>query len=413
MNNSECEMGKYVIRGGNSLCGSVTVAGAKNAALPVIFASLILFGKTEIVGLPDIGDVRVALELIKEQGARVTKSGRLTVIDTAGLEYRTPSAALVSRLRASTYLIGASLARFGRAEVGGFGGCAFSHRPIDYHLAIARGMGATQNGDTLTAPRLSPVTLRLPRPSVGATVNFLIMASATEGESRLYSPACEPHIDTLIDLLRSAGAHIERGTDLIRVRGGTLGGGRVVIDGDPIEAGTYISASLATGGAVTVNGLHPDGLLPFLDELERVGASVDVERGITVTGEIKRPLRVVAAAHPGFPTDLQPIVAPLMAVFRGGSIRDTVWEGRYGYLSELVRLGVGYRIDSHGAEIFPSRLSGGSATALDLRGGASCIIAALAADGYSEIFGTETVGRGYDHLTDKLRALGADVEECL
>ncbi len=403
-------MGKFLIRGGNSLCGSVCVSGSKNAALPVIFASLSLFGRSEIVGLPDIGDVRVALELVEEQGALITRRGDTTLIDATNLSYVTPDSTLVARLRASTYLIGACLARYGRIELGSYGGCSFSYRPIDYHLSLAAQMGAKREGDTITAPRLKPATVSLPRASVGATVNFLILAASTEGESRLYSPATEPHIDTLIDFLRSAGAVIEREENSITVRGGGLTGGRVHIGGDPIEAGTYICAALATGGSLRILGADPQELSPLLSLISDGGATVDTTLGISVSGCISAPLSVVARPHPGFPTDLQPIVAPLMATSHGGRILDTVWQDRYGYLGELARLGVSYVIDDRGALVCPSCLTGGSANATDLRGGAACVIAALAADGYSEVGSASTVLRGYSHLTEKLRSIGADVE---
>ena len=403
-------MAKFLIRGGMPLYGSVTVSGSKNAALPVIFAALTLFGVTEIRGLPDIGDVRVALRLVEEQGAKITKTAAAVYINTESLVYKTPSEELVARLRASTYLIGACLSRFGRVELGSYGGCAFSYRPIDYHLHIAEKMGAHLTGETLTAPRLLAADITLPKPSVGATVNFLIMAASVRGVSRLNNPATEPHIITLIELLRSAGAEITFDGAALLVRGGTLVGGSVTVGGDPIEAGTYISASLATGGAARVLGATPCELLPLLNLLEAGGASVDTSLGITVSGKITKPLDVVAAPHPGFPTDLQPTVAPLMAVSQGGRIFDTVWQDRYGYLSELAHLGVIYRVGDGGARIFPSPLTGGSARATDLRGGAAAIIAALAADGYSEITAADTVLRGYSHLVEKLTALGADIE---
>ena len=403
-------MGKFLISGGNALCGSVCVSGSKNAALPVIFASLTLFGRSEIVGLPDIGDVRVALELIKEQGAAVERSGNTTYISTESLKYVTPSSELVSRLRASTYLIGACLARFGRVELGSYGGCAFSSRPIDFHLALAEKMGAHREKDSLTLPRLVPADVSFKCKSVGATVNFLIMAASCDGESRLYSPATEPHIDTLIEYLSSAGASIERDNDVLIVRGGTLGGGRVRIKGDPIEAGSFICASLATGGSVRVFGAEQGELSPLLSLLSDGGAKIDTSLGILASGEISEPLEVVARAHPGFPTDLQPVTAPLMSVSRGGRIFDTVWTDRYGYLSELARLGATYCVDDAGAEIYPSRFTGGTATATDLRGGAACVIAALASNGYSEIRSASTVLRGYGGFIDKLRSLGADIE---
>ena len=403
-------MSKFIVRGKNALRGTVNVDGSKNAALPVIFAALSLFGSSRIIGLPDIGDVRIALRLIEGMGATVTKNGDVTVINTERVAYKRPDPTLVGGLRASTYLIGACLSRFGRVDVGGYGGCAFCPRPIDYHLAVARDMGALLVGDTLTASRLCPATCKFPKPSVGATVNFLILAASTDGESRLLNPAREPHIDTLIDFLRSAGAYIERDGEGLTVRGGTLEGGEVVIRGDAIEAGTLISASLITGGEIRVLGADPKELSPFLSLLRRAGATVSCDLGITVCAESLLPTSVIATAHPGFPTDLGPIIAPLLAAFSGGSIFDRVWVGRYGYLSELSKLGVNYVLDERGARIFRSALLPGSAVATDLRGGAACILAALGADGYSEIHSADVILRGYSNLDKKLLSLGADVE---
>lgn len=403
-------MSKFIVRGKNTLRGTVTVGGSKNAALPVIFAALSLFGTSRIVGLPHIGDVDVALELIKEQGATVTREGDVTVISTENLTYKKPSRQLVSSLRASTYLIGACLARFGRVDVGGYGGCSFCARPVDYHIDLACAMGATFVGDTLTLSRPSPIKHKFPKPSVGATANFLILASSIEGESRLENAAREPHIDTLIAFLRSAGAKIEREGSTLTVTGGALHGGCVTIPGDPIEAATFISASLATGGSVRVLDAQASELSPLLDTLRRAGATVSCDLGITVTARQLSHMSVVAGAYPGFPTDMQPLCAPIFATHFGGHIFDTVWQGRYGYLSQLARLGVRYTISDKGAEIYPSDLTAGCADAVDLRGGAACIITALAADGYSVINSAETVLRGYSDLVRKLFLLGADIE---
>ena len=403
-------MSRFIVRGKNTLRGTVTVGGSKNAALPVIFAALSLFGTSRIVGLPNIGDVDVALRLITEQGATVTREGNTTVITTDSLAYRKPSPDLVSSLRASTYLIGGCLARFGRVDVGDYGGCSFCARPIDYHIALARSMGATLVGDTLVLSRPIPIKHKFLKPSVGATVNFLILASAMEGESRLENAAREPHIDTLIAFLRSAGAKIERDGSTLTVTGGALHGGCVTIPGDPIEAATFISASLVTGGSVRVLGAGGGELAPFLHTLGGAGATVRTDLGITVTADTLSHISVIAGAYPGFPTDMQPLCAPIFAAHLGGHILDTVWRGRYGYLSQLARLGVRYVISDKGAEIYPSEFTAGCTDAVDLRGGAACIITALAADGYSVINSAETVLRGYSDLVRKLFLLGADIE---
>lgn len=403
-------MGKFIIHGGRRLTGEVRVSGSKNAALPIIFASLITHGVSEIHNLPDISDVRCALMIAKSFGARISVRDGVAIIDTRALEYVTPPIELVSSLRASTYLIGAGLVRFGRAELLPFGGCNFAKRPIDIHLSAAESFGATIDGDALSASRLHPASIDLPKKSVGATVNALIMAAGAEGESRIKGHAIEPHVLTLIDYLRSAGALIEPIGDELRVVGRELRGGHVSVPGDMIEAGTYLAASLITGGDVAVSGFVTSELDSFLEPLARAG--VEVKRGadwIRLSRSPSRDMHIVTEAFPGFPTDLQPILAAIMARFRGGSIRETVWQGRFGYLSELAKLGVSYSLDAYGAIIHPSRPSSGIIRATDLRGGAAGILLALAADGVSEIRSGELVLRGYERPVEKLSSLGARI----
>ncbi len=400
-------MGKFIIEGNRPLRGTVTVSGSKNAALPVIFAAVSARGVSYIHSLPDIGDVRLALELIRRMGAVIERDGELTVIDTTEMRYVTPDGELTSGLRASTYLIGACLARFGVMQLGRFGGCNFSHRPIDLHLHAAALLGASSDGEVLTAPHLEGADVTFSVPSVGATVNFLIMAASARGVSHLTGGASEPHILPLIDFLTSAGATIEREGGNYTVIGAELSGGVAYISGDAIEAGTLLAASLLTGGEVRVMGASADELSPLLSLLSGVGVSVDTDLGVMVHGTPSLPLEVIAEPYPGFQTDLQPICAPLMAAFAGGGIEDRVWQGRYGYLRELCRHGVYYRISDRGADIYPSVLSSAHSAAIDLRGGAACVLSALASEGTSVIHSAETVLRGYERLVAKLTALGA------
>ena len=403
-------MGKFIINGGRRLTGEVRVSGSKNAALPIIFASLITHGVSEIRNLPDISDVRCALLIAKSFGARISVRDGVAIIDTRALEYVTPPIELVASLRASTYLIGAGLVRFSRAELMPFGGCNFAKRPIDIHLAAAEAFGATVGEDNLSALELHPASISLPKKSVGATVNALIMAAGISGESRIRGYAIEPHILTLIEYLRSAGAMIEMSGDEVRVVGRELRGGHVNVPGDMIEAGTYLAASLITGGDVSVSGFAPSELDSFVEPL--VHAGVEVKRGSDSMRLSRHPIHamnIVTAAFPGFPTDLQPIFAAIMAKFRGGSIRETVWQGRFGYLAELAKLGVSSSLDAYGAIIHPSKPTSGIIRATDLRGGAAGILLALAADGVSEIGAGELVLRGYERPVEKLTALGARI----
>ena len=403
-------MGKFTVNGGRPLVGSVRVSGSKNAALPMIFATVITGGVSRFYNLPDITDVSDALGIIKELGAKVWREGEVTFIDTRQMRYTSPGLSRVRKIRASTYLIGACLARFRKAEILPFGGCSFSHRPIDMHLDAAVKFGAEIDGNTLKAKRLQPAEIIFRQPSVGATVNSLILAAGIKGESRLIGAAKEPHIRALISYLQSAGAKISESDGIITVQGGELHGGVGVIPGDMIEAGTYLAASLVTGGEVRVYGFDTRELSAFTSPLRFAGVIEELsEEGIILRGKPRREISVITGAYPVFATDLQPIFSTVLAVSRGGRIEEQVWRSRFGYLDELSKLGLSYSRDGNVARIFPSSIIPGRVIATDLRGGAAAVILALLADGESEISSGELVLRGYDSFVEKLRGIGAEV----
>ena len=403
-------MGKFTVNGGRPLVGSVRVSGSKNAALPIIFASIITRGVSRFYNLPDITDVSDALGIVGELGAKIWRDADVTYVDTRELKYRDLSLDRVRRIRASTYLIGSCLSRFKRAELLPFGGCGFAQRPIDMHLDAAEKFGAKTEGVHLSAERLHPAEISFRQPSVGATVNALILAAGIKGESRLIGAAREPHISALISYLNSAGATVSDVGDVITVVGGELRGGVAVIPGDMIEAGTYLAASIVTDGKVRVSGFDTRELAAFTSPLLSAGVIEQVsDGGVTLLGHPKRAMSVVTAAYPGFATDLQPIFSTVLAISQGGSIRDEVWRSRFGYLSELSKLGVKYSQEDNCAHILPSRITPANLTATDLRGGAAAIILSLAAKGISEIECGELVLRGYDSLVEKLSILGADI----
>ena len=403
-------MGKFTVNGGRPLVGSVRVSGSKNAALPIIFASIITRGVSRFYNLPDITDVSDALGIVGELGAKIWRDADVTYVDTRELKYRDLSLDRVRRIRASTYLIGSCLSRFKRAELLPFGGCGFAQRPIDMHLDAAEKFGAKTEGVHLSAERLHPAEISFRQPSVGATVNALILAAGIKGESRLIGAAREPHISALISYLNSAGATVSDVGDVITVVGGELRGGVAVIPGDMIEAGTYLAASIVTDGKVRVSGFDTRELAAFTSPLLSAGVIEQIsDGGVTLLGRPKRAMSVVTAAYPGFATDLQPIFSTLLAISQGGSIRDEVWRSRFGYLSELSKLGVKYSQEDNCAHILPSRITPANLTATDLRGGAAAIILSLAAKGISEIDCGELVLRGYDSLVEKLSILGADI----
>ena len=404
-------MGKFIVNGGKELYGAIRVSGSKNAALPVIFASVITNGVTRIYNLPDISDVADALAIIEDLGAVIWRQSGVTYIDTRQMYYTIPSADKVKRIRASTYLIGACLGRFGRAELLEFGGCAFSHRPIDMHLDAAVSFGASIDDKSLTVKKLKSADIVFRQASVGATVNSLIIAAATDGETHLKGCAREPHIKTLISYLQSAGAKITAKGDEICVVGNELRGGIAVIPGDMIEAGTFLAASIVTGGRVRVSGFDSTELFAFTEPLLSAGVIEDVSGGsIMLVGRPKKEISVTTGAYPGFATDLQPILATILAASRGGRIREEVWRSRFGYLDRLAKLGLSFAREGNAATIFPSCILSGTVCAPDLRGGAAAVILALMAEGESVIDNGELILRGYDSFAEKLRSIGADIE---
>ena len=403
-------MGRFIANGRRRLVGRVDVSGSKNAALPIIFATIAMRGVSVIDNLPDITDVKIALDIVEGFGARITRKEQLTYIDTRDLVYSVPCERSVSALRASTYLLGACLARFNIALIQRFGGCNFSQRPIDMHLMAAEAFGAKSDGNTVKSSGLVGGSVAFDKKSVGATVNALIMASVAKGKSVIHGCAREPHIDSLIDFLRSAGAEIDVSGDTVFVTGRELTGGSITVPGDMIEAGTYLCASLITGGDVSVHGFNKEELCSLYEALGMSGVRVNsINGGVSLVGVPEGYISIATAAYPGFPTDLQPVLSALLAVYRGGEIVENVWQGRFGYLGELGKLGVEYRLCDNRAYISHSNIHSGTLSATDLRGGAAAILLALSADGMSMIEHGEYVLRGYEKITEKLRLLGADI----
>ncbi len=302
-------MEKLIVSGGQPLSGTVRVSGSKNAALPLIFATVLTDSVCRIENLPAIRDVEMSLSLLEALGARVCRVGTAAVeICARDVRPILPPPALVKELRASTYLMGAMLGRFGRAYVQNFGGCNFSPRPIDMHIYAAECLGANREGDALVAPMgLRGTVIPFDKVSVGATVNALLMATCASGKTVIENAAREPHVENLIAFLRSMGARISSLGKSLVVEGCNLHGGRISVIGDMIEGGTYLLAGLCTGGAVTVEGCLAEHLRCFLSILSDCGASVRcTAKGIFVSGELKKPLVLKTAPYPDFPTDLQP-----------------------------------------------------------------------------------------------------------
>jgi UDP-N-acetylglucosamine 1-carboxyvinyltransferase len=409
-------MKKIVVNGGRRLSGEIRASGSKNAALPLIFASMLARGRSVLLNVPRIGDVFVALDIMSELGAEIDFRENRLVIDTEHMRYVPPSPTLVSKIRASTYLIGASLARFGKFLLSDFGGCSFSLRPIDLHIKSAISLGAKMEGNTLVADGLSGTKIELEKPSVGASINTLIMAAGAKGITEIRGFAKEPHVLSVIDFLRSMGADITLTDQVITVKSAPLSPTEFSVIGDMIEAGTYITFALITDGEIKVTGFDPTELSAFISALSDLGYTSEIGADfIAVNAENHNPKSeanpyIIADPYPGFPTDLQPIIAPLLAHNEGGKITDNVWQGRFGYLDSLTPFGLRFDRDISSAKIEKSGFSPAITVAPDLRGGAASLAAALSAKGVSEIHSPNIILRGYEDIIEKLTSLGADIK---
>lgn len=416
-------MQKIVVRGGRRLMGEVVIGGSKNAALPILFGGIITGGRCVFSNLPRVSDVLQTLEILKLLGAQIRflRNGDVRVDYSTVREGRVP-AALTGAIRGSTYLLGAMLGRFGRTELTASGGCDFGTRPIDQHLMGFERLGAcvSYEGDTVIveAPNgLKGAEIVLAMPSVGATANLMLAASCAEGATVIRNAAAEPHVAALGAFLRDAGAQISGiSTDTVQVFGvSALHGVSNRIIPDMIEAGTYLTLGMACGGPVKVTAVCPEHLEALLDIFAQMGGRVDVMgQSITVSApEGYRGICARTGPYPAFPTDLHPQLTALTAIggrARGqSSITESVFASRFGYVSELCRMGADIQLEGQTATVFPAPLHAAKVRSPDLRGGAALLIAALAVRGQSEITNAATLGRGYEHLEAKLRALGAHV----
>ena len=396
--------------GGVRLFGEIEPGGSKNAALPIIFATLATKGVSRLRGVSDIGDVRVAIEIIEAFGAKVKRCGSVLEINTTDLHYAEVDKSITSKIRASSYLIGSCIARFGRFHLSEFGGCNFCNRPIDMHIYAAEMLGAAISDGEIHANRLRGTKIIFDKKSVGATINSILMALYADGITELVGTAKEPHVKSLVDFLVSAGADIEETDAGYLVRRSDLHGGNLKIIPDMIEAGTYLLLAPLTDGRITVKNSASLELESFFEPLDLSGVSIEYNgKDVTAYGVPEHPITVRTAPHPGYPTDLQPQIAPLMAKYFGGKIYENVWQSRFSYLDSLGRFGVRYEIHGNTSNIFKSSLNAAESYAADLRGGAAAVMCALAADGESKIKNAELIMRGYSSFEYKLKKLGAKI----
>ena len=415
-------MTKYVIHGGKPLLGTVEISGAKNAAMAILPATLMVDGVCRIENVPQISDVTQILTILQELGADIRTVNRTTVdIDCSHIRNARVPDALARKIRASYYLIGAMLSRFGSAEVPLPGGCDFGGRPIDQHIKGFSAMGAdveVRSGLIYAMARegrMQGATVYLDVVSVGATMNVMLAATMAEGTTIIENAAREPHIVDLANFLNSMGASIMgAGTDVIKVRGvDHLSGGSYSIIPDQIEAGTYMAAVTAAGGEVLIRNVIPKHLDCITAKLLEMGAQVE-EQGDAVlvrrTGELSRT-NVKTLPYPGFPTDMQPQMAACLCLAEGTSIlTEGVWDNRYGYVDEFRRMGAQIQVDGKVAVVEGvDHLTGAAVRACDLRAGAAMVIAGLAAQGVTEVSQVQHIERGYEDIVRKLSGIGADI----
>lgn len=415
-------MKKYVIHGGRPLYGKVEVSGAKNAAVGIIPAALLVKGVCRIENIPEISDVNLFLNILQELGAQVRVVNRNTVdVDCSSIVNRQIPYEKGRKIRASYYLLGALLGRFGEAEVPLPGGCDFGGRPIDQHIKGFTALGAkvdVRNGYIYAKAeggRLKGAQIYLDIVSVGATMNLMMAAALAEGTTIIENAAKEPHIVDLANFLNSMGADITgSGTDIIKIHGvERMNGGEYSIIPDQIEAGTYMAAVAATGGEVRVCGVIPKHMECITAKLVEMGVEVEEEDDSLIVrrnGPLQRT-NIKTMPYPGFPTDMQPQIAAVLCLAQGTSvITEGVWDNRYRYTEEFRRLGAKIQVDGKIAIIEGvEQLTGAPMEACDLRAGVAMVIAGLAAQGVSEVSNVGHIERGYENLIGKLSGIGSDI----
>lgn len=416
-------MEKIIIKGGNPLYGTIEVSGMKNSSLPILFATILVKGTCVIENLPPIDDVTAAIAILKGMGAEVRNIDDTTVeICTDNVGCGTAPYDMARHMRGSYYIAGAELGRFGRTSVPLPGGCDFGQRPIDLHIKGFEALGARVDLDSGYIRAEADGTLKgtsiyMDVVSVGATINVILAAVLAEGVTVIDNAAKEPHVVDLANFLNACGADIAgAGTDIIRIKGvSSLNGVTYAVLPDMIEAGTYMIAAAATGGRLTVSNVIPKHLESVTAKLCEMGVHVE-ENDSSVEVWADAPLRSVnvkTQPYPGFPTDMNPQMCVIMCLAEGnGQLREGVWDNRFRYIKELIRMGADITVEPKVAYVHGGKpLKGTSVRAVDLRAGAAMVIAGLVAEGVTEISDIYHIERGYAHLVEKLCAVGADIKK--
>ncbi len=415
-------MKQYMIKGGNPLVGDVIIAGAKNAALGLLAAATMADEMVLIDNLPDVDDINAMVDTIEESGATVSRMDRHKVaINGATTFSQTVDNAVVRKMRASYYLLGAMLGKYGHAQVALPGGCNIGSRPIDQHLKGFEALGATVDVNwgmvSVHAEKLTGAHIFFDVVSVGATINVMMAAALAEGKTVLENVAKEPHVVDVANLLNKMGANIKgAGTDVIRVQGvKKLHGTEYSVIPDQIEAGTFMVAAAATKGDVTVKNVIPKHLECISAKLREIGCEIlEFDDAVRVIGKGRlKSSKIKTLPYPGFPTDMQPQIAVLLALSKGTSIvTESIFENRFKYADELLRMGASIQVEGNVAVIKGvEKLTGADVSAPDLRAGAALVIAGLTAVDYTHVDDIKYIMRGYEDFAEKLRSLGGQIAE--
>ena len=415
-------MEQYYIKGGKPLRGVVDICGAKNAALALIAAAILTREPVVISNLPDVSDINLLLDAIRQIGAQVERIDRHTVriigatVHSCVLNYE-----YISKIRASYYLLGSLLGRFHQAEVAMPGGCVIGARPIDLHIKGFQALGADvdlEDGQVKArAEHLRGSHIYFDNVSVGATINVMLAAVMADGNTIIENAAREPHVVDLANMLNSMGAHIRgAGTDVIRIRGvRELHKTEYTVIPDQIEAGTFLVAGAVTGGDVTVNNVIPKHLESITAKLEDLGCYIEeYDEAVRIVCDSRmKATQVKTLPYPGFPTDMQPQITVALTLAEGVStVTESIFENRFKYTGDLARMGARIKIESSTAIITGVKaLKGAQVNAPDLRAGAALTLAGLAAEGYTQIGGIHFIQRGYEDFDLKLQELGADIRK--
>ncbi len=411
---------KLVIKGGKPLQGTISVSGAKNAAVAILPATILCEGKFEIDNLPNIDDVRLLDHLLRWMGASTSLEKTKISIDTSGISKHVIDNDAVKMMRASYYFMGALLGRFGKAEVALPGGCAIGLRPIDQHIKGMEALGAVVKTEygmlKASAPNgLVGTDIYLDVVSVGATINVMLAAVMAKGKTTIVNAAKEPHVVDVANFLNRMGAKVKgAGTDIVRIAGvDRLHGCTYSIIPDQIETGTLMIAAAATRGDLTITNVIPTHMEALTAKLIEMGVSVEEGDDTIRVSCSRRPkhVNIKTLPYPGFPTDLQQPATVLLSTADGASIIvESIFESRFKHINEIRRMGANVSIDGRVCVVEGvERLTGAPVRATDLRAGAALIVAGLMADGETEITGVQYIDRGYDHIEGKLKLVGADI----